>query len=237
MAMLSLSLSMHINLLLAFSCFALVSLSSFPHQRLKEKTKDSKSTETGSPLSSMRQSVSLPDNSPCSYQMCGTSAQCTHWPLGPALEARRTVWIHALSAVQKDTPSWTFCTSGGSQQPADHPLWSCCCSPCVCVVRRKMLRVDPLPPVALTALPICSCPSSTSVSVKWEIWISTSQLQMIICLEDDLQTWKFQWYSHLRMERRCKIITAISGANSARVRRLIRYQHQELYCFGTLPYF
>lgn len=83
---------------------------------------------------------SLPENSPCSYQTCGTSAQCTYWPLDPALEDQRTAWIHAPSTVQKDTLSWTSCTSGGSRQPVDHPLWSCCCFPYVSMVRRMMLQ-------------------------------------------------------------------------------------------------
>lgn len=56
---------------------------------LQEKDKDSESAGIES-LLSITTVNSLLENSPCSYQMCGTSAQCTYWPLDPALEAQRT---------------------------------------------------------------------------------------------------------------------------------------------------
>lgn len=64
-------------------------------------------------------------HSPCSCQMCGTSARCRHWPLDPGLWGRRTVWTHAAWADQMDTQSWTSYTTDAFQRPAGRPR---CCS-------------------------------------------------------------------------------------------------------------
>ncbi len=59
--------------------------------------------------------------SPCSCQMCGTSARCRRWPRGRGLVARRTAWTRAGWADPTDTQSWTSCTRGASPPPAGRP--------------------------------------------------------------------------------------------------------------------